>query len=132
MEEETLLKPRAAIYCRTANADDFTVEPQRQSLFRLAKEKGFDDLVEYLDKGQKCTTLDRPAFKRLTEDMVAGEIQIVFVKNASRLSRDCIALAEWLEMAHTLGVEVISENGDIADGAFRQVQSAIREMMQHR
>ena len=127
-----MLKLKVAIYCRTACADDSAIERQRQSLFRLAEEKGFDDPVEYLDKGQNGTTLDRPAFKRLTEDMVVGKIQTVFVKDASRLSRDSLVLAEWLEMAHTLGVEVVSENGDIVDEAFRQVQVAIREMLQHK
>ena len=110
-------KQKAAVYCRVASEDNVAIENQRQILRRLAAEHGYEDCAEYLDNGESGLSLDRPAFSQLHNDMLAGKIKSVFVLNTSRIGRDLYSTMKWLEQAQTLGVEVISRNGDLPDNA---------------
>lgn len=108
-------KPCAAIYCRVATADDFALERQRESMLRFAKEKGFENPTEYLDNGQKGTTIYRPAFEELAGAILQGQIQTVLIQDPSRISRDVSDYYEWLRKITELGVTVISQSGDVYD-----------------
>ena len=108
-------KRKAAIYCRVATASDFAMEKQRDSLRCFAAAEGYEISTEYLDNGAKGLSHDRPAFSRLNKDMQTGIVQTVFVKSVSRIGRDKPAVMEWLNMARSLGVDVISEYDDIDD-----------------
>lgn len=123
-------KPRAAIYCRVATADQLSLERQRQSMLQFAKEKGFDAPAEYLDNGQKGTMFYRPAFEQLAGDMLSGQIQTVLVKDLSRISRDSFQFQEWLKKAKELGVTVISQSEDISEERFQWIESMPTELIE--
>ena len=103
-------KKQAAIYCRVASKDDFAIERQRQDLRRFAAAQGYEDCAEYLDNGVNGLTLDRPAFSRLHNDMIAGKIQVIFIVSASRIGRDLFATMKWLHEAKASGAEIISQH----------------------
>lgn len=63
----------------------------------LIKEKGFIFVDEYVDDGYSGTTFDRPGFQRLIEDIKAKRINLVIVKDLSRLSRDHILTGYYVE-----------------------------------
>lgn len=63
----------------------------------------------YQDNGEKGTNFDRPAFKRLMDDIKARRINCVLVKDLSRFGRDYIEVGEYLERIFPfLGVRFIS------------------------
>ena len=67
----------------------------------------------YEDNGKKGTNFDRPEFKRLMDDIRAGKVKCVLVKDLSRFGRDYIEAGEYLEKIFPfLGVRFIS----ITDG----------------
>lgn len=121
-------KPRVAVYCRVATADQFSLDRQRQSMLQFAKEKGYNDPVVYQDNGQKGTTLYRPAFEQLAGDMLSGQIQTVLIKDPSRISRDSFQFQEWLKKAKELGINVISQSGDIPDEMLQLINSIPPEL----
>ena len=67
----------------------------------------------YEDNGKKGTNFDRPEFNRLMDDIRAGKVKCVLVKDLSRFGRDYIEAGEYLEKIFPfLGVRFIS----ITDG----------------
>ena len=106
-------KRQAAIYCRVAHADGWAIENQRRELLQFAAAQGYDNCAEYFDNGENGLTLDRPAFSRLHNDMLCGTIQVIFVTNISRIGRNILATTKWLDTAKKLGIEVISQQGDL-------------------
>lgn len=96
-EEKAMLKQqtktKTALYCRLSRDDGVDKESnsiinQREMLKRYAKEHGFPVYDEYIDDGFSGTTFNRPALNRMFEDIEAGNINVVLVKDMSRLGRN--------------------------------------------
>lgn len=96
-EEKEMLKQqtktKTALYCRLSRDDGVDKESnsiinQREMLKRYAKEHGFQVYDEYIDDGFSGTTFNRPALNRMFEDIEAGKINVVLVKDMSRLGRN--------------------------------------------
>ena len=96
---------KAGIYIRLSEADEGksyeseseSVLNQRNVLMNFIKEKGFIFVDEYVDDGYSGTTFDRPGFQRLIEDIKAKRINLVVVKDLSRLGRDHILTGYYVE-----------------------------------
>ncbi len=96
---------KAGIYIRLSEADEGksyeseseSVLNQRNILMNFIKEKGFIFVDEYVDDGYSGTTFDRPGFQRLIEDIKGGRINLVIVKDLSRLGRDHILTGYYVE-----------------------------------
>ncbi len=101
----------AAIYCRLALKDACAMEAQRLSLRRFARELGYADCAEYVDNGASGLALERPAFIRLNADIRAGKIRVVIVKDIATISRNAVALLEWMRDVKARGGVVILKNG---------------------
>ena len=70
---------------------------QRSLLMNFLRDNGFVLTDEYVDDGYSGTNFDRPAFKRLLEDIENGKINMVVTKDLSRLGRDYIETGEYIE-----------------------------------
>ena len=96
---------KAGIYIRLSEADEGksyeseseSVLNQRHILMNFIKEKGFIFIDEYVDDGYSGTTFDRPGFQRLLTDIKAKRINLVIVKDLSRLGRDHILTGYYVE-----------------------------------
>jgi len=108
-------KKKVAIYCRVARKDKISLKRQVQQIARFARGRGYSGGYIYRDNGVNGTTVDRPAFNRLNRDMLAGKIDVVVVKDLSRISRNYLLTCRWLDMAAALGVEVVSLCGSVGD-----------------
>ena len=96
---------RAGIYIRLSEADEGksyesdseSVLNQRNILMNYVKEKGFVFIDEYVDDGYSGTNFDRPGFQRLIDDIKSKKINLVIVKDMSRLGRDHILTGYYVE-----------------------------------
>lgn len=63
----------------------------------------------YVDNGRKGTTFERPEFNRMMEDIKAGKINCIVVKDLSRFGRDYLEAGEYLEKIFPfLGIRFIA------------------------
>lgn len=96
---------KAGIYIRLSEADEGksyesdseSVLNQRNMLMNFVKEKGFIFVGEYVDDGYSGTNFDRPGFQRLIDDIKNKKINLVIVKDMSRLGRDHIMTGYYVE-----------------------------------
>lgn len=66
---------------------------------------------EYADDGYTGTNFDRPGFKRMMEDVKAGKINCIIVKDLSRLGRNYIEMGKYLEQIFpSMGIRFIAIN----------------------
>ena len=86
----------AALYLRLSREDvgkvksDYSssIATQRMKLTRYANENGFSIIDEYIDDGWSGTNFERPGFLRMLDDIDAGRVDCVIVKDSSRLGRN--------------------------------------------
>lgn len=97
---------RAALYMRLSREDggkesggeSAGIESQRLLLRAFAEQQGFSVFDEYVDDGYSGTRYDRPEFERMLRDIEAGQVNLVIVKDLSRLGRNYIASGELTEI----------------------------------
>ncbi|MBO4940030.1 MAG: recombinase family protein, partial [Clostridia bacterium] len=70
--------------------DSNSIKNQKLLLSDYAKENKFRNIRFYIDDGFSGSNFERPAFKRLLNDVENGEISTVIVKDMSRFGRDHI------------------------------------------
>ena len=69
---------------------------------------------DYADDGFTGTNFDRPAFRRMVEDIESGKIDCVIVKDLSRFGRDYIDMGFYLERFFPAkGVRFIAVNDNV-------------------
>ena len=97
-----------ALYCRTAEYDDYEIEQQLERLGEFAEDYGYVNTVAYIDNGKSGRTLKRPAMKQLVEDIGSGKIHYVIVTRADRIARDLPAMFKWATLVSDTEVKCIS------------------------
>ena len=93
----------AAAYIRLSREDGDKAESdsignQRRLIADYVKEK--EDLAvydTYVDDGFTGTDFNRPSFRRMIDDIEAGKVNCVIVKDLSRFGRDYIDTGRYLE-----------------------------------
>ncbi len=91
-----------ALYCRLSNEDDLqgesqSITNQRDLLEKYAKENNLNIYGIYIDDGYSGTNFDRPDFQRMIRDIESKKVNMVIVKDSSRLGRDYIQFGEYIE-----------------------------------
>lgn len=109
-----------AIYIRLSREDgdkeeSYSVGNQRKLLTEYVSKKTDFILYDvYVDDGYTGTNFNRPNFQRMLEDIEAGKVNCVVVKDLSRFGRDYIDTGRYLERVFPeLGVRFISVTDDI-------------------
>lgn len=107
MTEEKIMNSQfnAGIYIRLSQedtdkkyeSDSESVINQRTLLINYVKENNFNLIDEYVDDGYTGTDFDRPAFKRMLEDIKNKKINLVIVKDLSRFGRDHVMTGYYTE-----------------------------------
>lgn len=119
-----MVNENAAIYCRLSQDDGNTgesgsIQTQRTLLTQYCKENHFTVIDCYCDDGWSGTNFDRPEFKRMLDDIEAGKINTVIVKDLSRFGREYAQMGMYIEhYFEEKGVRFISvaENIDSLTG----------------
>ena len=86
---------------------------------KVAKEKGYTNLVHFLDDGISGVTMDRPGFVEMIQQLEQGRAAAVFVKDLSRLGRNYIEVGRLTEEffpEHDIRLVAVSDNIDTAEG----------------
>ena len=90
-----------------------SIENQRILLqsYLLTMELSDAEVVEYIDDGYSGLNFNRPAFGRMIEDAKNGKVDMILVKDLSRLGRDYIGVGDYLEQIFpVLGIRFVAVN----------------------
>ncbi len=82
---------KAGIYLRLSKEDDNSnnsIVAQRNITLGYAKKNNFDVVKEYIDNGWSGILDSRPAFNEMIVDILRKKINMIIVKDLSRLTRD--------------------------------------------
>jgi len=95
-----------ALYCRLSRDDEQendsnSIVNQKKILSKYATENGFNNPKFYIDDGVSGTTFDRPGMNQLIEDVEAGRVKTVIIKDMSRFGRDYLKVGYYTELLFT-------------------------------
>ena len=99
--------------------ESYSIGNQKKLLAKVAKEKGYTNLVHFLDDGISGVTMDRPGFAEMICQLEQGKAAAVFVKDLSRLGRNYIEVGRLTEEFfpnHDIRLVAVSDNIDTAEG----------------
>lgn len=92
-----------ALYCRLSRDDELqgesnSIKNQKEFLLQFCKSKGYNNPRFYIDDGYSGTNFNRPDFKRMMEDVEAGLIRRIIVKDMSRFGRNYLEVGYYTEI----------------------------------
>ena len=99
--------------------ESYSIGNQKKLLTKVAKEKGYTNLVHFLDDGISGVTMNRPGFVEMMQQLEQGKASAVFVKDLSRLGRNYIEVGRLTEEFfpdHDIRLVAVSDNIDTAEG----------------
>ena len=99
--------------------ESYSIGNQKKLLAKVAKEKGYTNLVHFLDDGISGVTMNRPGFVEMICQLEQGKAAAVFVKDLSRLGRNYIEVGRLTEEFfpdHDIRLVAVSDNIDTAEG----------------
>ena len=99
--------------------ESYSIGNQKKLLAKVAKEKGYTNLVHFLDDGISGVTMNRPGFLEMIRQLEEGKASAVFVKDLSRLGRNYIEVGKLTEEFfpdHDIRLVAVSDNIDTAEG----------------
>ena len=99
--------------------ESYSIVNQKKLLTKVAKEKGYTNLVHFLDDGISGVTMNRPGFVEMMQQLEQGKASAVFVKDLSRLGRNYIEVGRLTEEFfpdHDIRLVAVSDNIDTAEG----------------
>lgn len=107
----------AAIYLRVSldrTGEELTVERHGVDCRRLAAERGWTVVAEYVDNSISASKRDvvRPAYDRMVEDYAAGRFDALVCWDLDRLTRQPRQLEDWIEAAEDRGLKLVTANGE--------------------
>lgn len=94
-------KYKVGSYIRLSRDESYSNSDSIDNQIKLTdfycKENNLEVIDKYIDNGYSRTTFERPAFKKLLEDIEDGLINTVIVKDLSRLGRNYILVGHYLQ-----------------------------------
>ena len=99
--------------------DSYSIQNQKKLLVKVAKEKGYTNLITLSDDGISGVTMNRPGFQEMVQLIEAGRASAVFVKDMSRLGRNYIEVGRLTEdffPEYSIRLVAVSDNIDTDEG----------------
>ena len=113
-----------ALYCRLSQEDEYagesgSIQHQKQILMEYANANSFPNPQFFVDDGYSGVTFDRPGYKAMMEQVEAGNVSTILVKDHSRLGRNRLVVGILLEetfASYNVRYIAINDNVDTLNG----------------
>jgi len=118
------------VYCRLSKDDDIrsgessSISTQKEMLEKYVKDNGWTVFGCYIDDGYSGTNFNRPDFLRMIDDVEDGKVNLVVVKDLSRLGRNYLMTGQYTDIyfpdrgvrfiALNDGIDTLNSDNDIA------------------
>ena len=90
-----------------------SISNQKKLLEEYAVGHGLPNPTHFMDDGISGTRFDRPGFLSMMEEVEAGNVECIVVKDMSRLGRDYLKVGQILEILRQKGVRLIAVNDGV-------------------
>ncbi len=125
-KEETMLRATdkiTALYCRLSQEDSLdgesnSITNQKRILETYCKEQHFSSPVFFVDDGYSGTTMNRPGFQKMLEEIENDRVSTVIVKDLSRFFRNSAMAGMYINFTfaeHGVRFIAINDNYDTID-----------------
>ena len=78
-----------------------------------ARRNGLPNPTHFTDDGVSGTRFDRPGFLAMMEEVEAGRVEAIVIKDMSRLGRDYLKVGQVMEILRQRGVRLIAINDGV-------------------
>ena len=78
-----------------------------------ARRNGFPNPTHFTDDGISGTRFDRPGFTAMMEEVEAGNVEAIIIKDMSRLGRDYLKVGQVMEILRQRGIRLIAINDGV-------------------
>ena len=95
------------------SGESFSIQNQKSMLESYARQNGFPNPTHFADDGISGTRFDRPGFTAMMEEVEAGRVEAIIVKDMSRLGRDYLKVGQVMEILRQRGVRLIAINDSV-------------------
>ena len=90
-----------------------SISNQKKMLEDYARRNGLPNPTHVPDDGVSGTRFDRPGFLAMMEEVEAGRVEAVVIKDMSRLGRDYLKVGQVMEILRQRGVRLIAINDGV-------------------
>ena len=90
-----------------------SISNQKQMLEDFARRNGLPNPTHFTDDGISGTQFDRPGFLAMMEEVEAGRVEAIVIKDMSRLGRDYLKVGQVMEILRQRGVRLIAINDGV-------------------
>ena len=109
-----------------------SISHQKQMLEEFARRNGLPNPIHFTDDGVSGTRFDRPGFLAMMEEVEAGRVEAIVIKDMSRLGRDYLKVGQVMEILRQRGVRLIAINDGVdslkGDDDFTPFRNIMNEM----
>lgn len=112
-----------ALYERLSRDDEQagesnSIQNQKKYLEEYARQKGLRNIRHFYDDGYSGTNFNRPGFAALLEEIEAGRVETLVVKDLSRFGRNYLQVGYYTEILFPKkGVRFIAVNNNVDSAA---------------
>ena len=90
-----------------------SISNQKKMLEDYTRRNGLPNPTHFTDDGVSGTRFDRPGFLAMMEEVEAGRVEAVVIKDMSRLGRDYLKVGQVMEILRQRGVRLIAINDGV-------------------
>lgn len=101
------------------DGESYSIGNQKKLLTKVAKEKGYTNLIHFMDDGISGVTMERPGLTDMLKEIEKDHAAAVFVKDLSRLGRNYIEVGRLTEEflpEHEVRLVAVSDGIDTDEG----------------
>ena len=135
MRETVRTTIRCVLYMRISldlTGEGLAIERQRQDCKRIALERGWITVREYVDDSISAfkRSKKRPGYDQMVADYKGGLFDAIVVWDLDRLTRQPRQLEDWIEAAEERGLKLVTANGEAdltvdAGRMFARIKAAV-------
>lgn len=122
-----------ALYARLSNEDDLagesnSIQNQRLILSKFAADNGFTNTKFFVDDGITGTVFNRPGLNSMIEEVKAGRVSTVIIKDQSRIGRDVLEVGLLKRLFEENHVRFIAANDNLDTAKGFDIMSIFRDV----
>ena len=130
----TPLEKITALYCRLSRDDENqgdsnSIVHQKEMLSKYAKERGFSNPRFFVDDGVTGTVFNRPGLNAMLEEVRAGHVATVIIKDQSRIGRDVLEVGLMKRTFEENDVRFIAANDNLDSANGFDIMSIFRDVL---